>query len=50
MEADLLAEHDKAAADSEWDEEMVPLPVNEDDLATLIDMGFTDTRGRKGGK
>jgi hypothetical protein len=27
---------------------MVPLPVNNDDLAALMEMGFSDTRARKG--
>jgi hypothetical protein len=44
-EAELLAE-DKASA--EWDEEMVPVPVDAGHLADLIDMGFSDIRARKG--
>lgn len=30
-----------------WEEEMVPVPVDEGLLSQLIDMGFTDVRGRK---
>jgi hypothetical protein len=44
-EAELLAE-DKASA--EWDEEMVPVPVDAGHLADLVDMGFSDIRARKG--
>lgn len=33
---------------SEWEEEMVPVPVNQDLLTQLLDMGFSDTRARKG--
>lgn len=36
-----------ASANSEWDEEMVPVPVNEQLLAELMDMGFPDVRARK---
>lgn len=35
-------------AGQEWEEEMVPVPVNEDLLNQLIDMGFPDARARKG--
>ena len=44
-EAELLAE-DKASA--EWDEEMVPVPVDAGSLADLMEMGFSDVRARKG--
>ena len=44
-EAELLAEN-KAA--SEWDEEMVPVPVDTALLSDLMDMGFSDVRARKG--
>jgi uncharacterized UBP type Zn finger protein len=43
-----LSFNPQSTASSEWDEEMVPLPVNNDDLAALMEMGFTDTRARKG--
>jgi uncharacterized UBP type Zn finger protein len=33
---------------SEWEEEMVPVPVNEELLSQLTDMGFSDVRARKG--
>lgn len=33
---------------SGWDEEMVPVPVDAALLAELLDMGFSDTRARKG--
>lgn len=42
------AEKEIDASQSEWDEEMVPLPVNEEYLAMLKEMGISDTRGRKG--
>ncbi len=32
----------------EWEEEMVPVPVSEELLSELLDMGFSDTRARKG--
>jgi len=32
----------------DWEEEMVPVPVDESILKELIDMGFSDTRARKG--
>lgn len=35
------------AAQSEWDEEMVPLPVDESLLSQLLEMGFPDARSRK---
>ena len=44
-EAELLAE-DKASA--EWDEEMVPVPVDASSLTDLMEMGFSDVRARKG--
>jgi hypothetical protein len=44
-EAELLAE-DKASA--EWDEEMVPVPVDATSLTDLMEMGFSDVRARKG--
>ena len=44
-EAELLAEN-KAA--SEWEEEMVPVPVDSGLLSDLMDMGFSDVRARKG--
>lgn len=37
-----------AAANADWDgEEMVPVPVSEELLAQLMDMGFPDVRARK---
>ena len=44
-EAELLAEQ---KASSEWDEEMVPVPVDISLLADLMEMGFNDVRARKG--
>lgn len=35
-------------SNGEWDEEMVPVPVNAEILEQLIDMGFPDVRARKG--
>lgn len=32
---------------AEWEEEMVPVPVNNEFLEQLIEMGVTDVRGRK---
>lgn len=32
----------------EWEEEMVPVPVNEELLRELLEMGFSDVRARKG--
>lgn len=43
--AALQAEHD---ADTAWGEEMVPVPVNDELLSQLIDMGFSDVVSRKG--
>lgn len=39
--------HMKGNGGVDWEEEMVPVPVNNDMLAQLIDMGVTDVRGRK---
>jgi UBX domain-containing protein 1/4 len=44
----LEAEHELSAQQTLDDEEMVPVPVNDSLLAQLMDMGFTDVRGRKG--
>ena len=47
--AECEAEYDAAnRANDEWDEEMVPVPVNEEHLAQLLSMDFSDTRARKG--
>jgi len=47
--AECEAEYDAANhANDEWDEEMVPVPVNEEHLALLLSMDFSDTRARKG--
>lgn len=46
MEAADKAKQD-AANTAEWGEEMVPVPVDEGILNQLIDMGFSDVRGRK---
>jgi len=53
-EAELDAEENKplehvmeAAGGQEWEEEMVPVPVNEELLAQLLEMGFPDVRARK---
>eukprot|EP00428_Durinskia_dybowskii_P066835 CAMPEP_0170387838 /NCGR_PEP_ID=MMETSP0117_2-20130122/17769_1 /TAXON_ID=400756 /ORGANISM="Durinskia baltica, Strain CSIRO CS-38" /LENGTH=616 /DNA_ID=CAMNT_0010643729 /DNA_START=35 /DNA_END=1885 /DNA_ORIENTATION=+ len=40
-------EHFKEAPGQTWEEEMVPVPVNEDMLAQLLEMGFPDVRARK---
>lgn len=40
-------EHFQEAPGQKWEEEMVPVPVNEDLLAQLLDMGFPDVRARK---
>jgi len=37
----------EASGGQDWEEEMVPVPVNEDMLAQLVEMGFSDVRGRK---
>ena len=41
-------QHFTAAPGQEWEEEMVPVPVNQELLDQLNEMGFTDVRGRKG--
>jgi hypothetical protein len=47
--AECEAEYDAANNDNDgWDEEMVPVPVNEEHLAQLISMDFSDIRARKG--
>jgi len=47
--AECEAEYDAANdANDGWDEEMVPVPVNEEHLAQLISMDFSDIRARKG--
>ncbi|KAJ1402087.1 hypothetical protein B484DRAFT_405513 [Ochromonadaceae sp. CCMP2298] len=40
-------QHFQEAAGQEWEEEMVPVPVNEELLAQLLEMGFSDVRARK---
>lgn len=40
-------EHFQEAPGQQWEEEMVPVPVNEELLAQLLDMGFPDVRARK---
>ena len=35
-------------AASEWEEEMVPVPVDSALLSDLMEMGFSDVRARKG--
>lgn len=35
------------ALNNEWGDEMVPVPVNESFLATMIEMGISDVRARK---
>lgn len=42
------AEAEAQAEDDGWGEEMVPVPVNEDLLKELVEMGFSDIRARKG--
>jgi hypothetical protein len=44
-EAEFKAEQ---KASDEWDEEMVPVPVDEGLLGDLMEMGFSDVRARKG--
>lgn len=34
--------------ENDWDEEMVPVPVNEEYLTQLLDMGIEEVRARKG--
>lgn len=52
-EAELAAEqasapqHFQEAPGQQWEEEMVPVPVNEAFLAQLLEMGFSDVRARK---
>lgn len=41
-------QHFQEAPGQEWEEEMVPVPVNEDFLSQLLEMGFPDARARKG--
>ncbi len=41
-------QHFQEAPGQEWEEEMVPVPVNADLLAQLLEMGFEDVRARKG--
>lgn len=38
---------DQQAHDDEWGDEMVPVPVNQEILEQMIDMGFPDVRARK---
>jgi thioredoxin len=40
-------QHFQEAPGQSWEEEMVPVPVNEEMLAQLLDMGFPDARARK---
>eukprot|EP01038_Epipyxis_sp_PR26KG_P010840 gene10840-14551_t len=47
-EAELVAFEESNKPKDEWDEEMVPVPVNNDLLNELIEMGFPDVRARKG--
>ena len=41
-------EHFQEAPGQQWDEEMVPVPVDESILTQLMEMGFSDIRSRKG--
>jgi hypothetical protein len=43
-----VPEHFQEAPGQQWDEEMVPVPVDESILAQLMEMGFSDIRSRKG--
>lgn len=43
-----FAQSEEAARIAEWGDDMVPLPVNDELLVQLKEMGFSDTRGRKG--
>lgn len=38
---------DNKKRDDDWGDEMVPVPVDETLLSQLLDMGFSDIRGRK---
>ena len=38
---------DNQKRDDDWGDEMVPVPVDESILSQLLDMGFSDIRGRK---
>ena len=40
-------QHFQETPGQDWEEEMVPVPVNEELLAQLLDMGFPDVRARK---
>lgn len=47
QERDTQPEIHKSVSGQQWEEEMVPVPVDESLLSQLIDMGFNDTRSRK---
>ena len=38
---------DNQKRDDDWGDEMVPVPVDDTILSQLVDMGFSDVRGRK---
>lgn len=40
-------QHYQEAPGQEWEEEMVPVPVNEELLSQMLEMGFVDVRARK---
>lgn len=43
-----LAKEEADSKNDEWDEEMVPVPVDEKLLSELVEMGFPEVRARKG--
>jgi uncharacterized UBP type Zn finger protein len=47
-ELEMQLEEQRAQSNNEWDEEMVPVPVNNEYLQQLLDMDFSDVRSRKG--
>ena len=47
QDADIAVQHFQQAPGQEWEEEMVPVPVNEELLAQLLEMGFPEVRARK---
>ena len=47
QDADAPVQHFQETPGQEWEEEMVPVPVNEGLLAQLLEMGFPDVRARK---
>ena len=42
------AEEEQRLEDQRWGDEMVPVPVNEENLKALLELGFAEARSRKG--